>query len=492
MKKYVILFLSLFFFWVSSQEKETNKIDLLLKKSTKLLEYDGLKSLEYSKEASLIAEKIGDSERKAKSYLNIAKSLFDLDMYKESLNYIDKGLKEKATNENIVLKASLKEIKASDYFSLYLDDQAFAEFLSASDLISNRTDSESVKILARINANLGLIFYFKKDYKKADDYINKSLKLYTKVSSVHFDKYEYSGLYIVKGRISIQGKKQDSSIYFIQKAYDLVKKDTLHPNYRQLSAFADYYNDTKQYSKALDYYLKVIQEMEKFKIKNANYQIRVYTTIAEIYGALGDKKNQNIYLEKYITENKKFQSKNIENVQVAINTILSEKNNEISFIENRKNIWLFSIIIIFIIAFIGFYFIYNKINQKRKKTIRELEMKEAIITEKELHTNELKLKVNEAFDEIIDLAKENHPNFYTRFLEVYPDFQKKLLIINSNLQNSEMVLLAYIYLNFTTKEIADFTNKSPRTIQNRKHHLRKKLGISSSEDLYMWIKTNCM
>ena len=99
--------------------------------------------------------------------------------------------------------------------------------------------------------------------------------------------------------------------------------------------------------------------------------------------------------------------------------------------------------------------------------------------------------MNENFNEIITLAKENHPNFYTRFIEVYPDFQNKLLSINNNLQTSELVLLAYIYLNFTTKEIADFTFKSPKTIQNRKHLLRKKLGVSSSEDISVWLKSNC-
>jgi DNA-binding NarL/FixJ family response regulator len=97
--------------------------------------------------------------------------------------------------------------------------------------------------------------------------------------------------------------------------------------------------------------------------------------------------------------------------------------------------------------------------------------------------------VNESFDEIINLAKENHPNFYTRFQEVYPDFQRKILEINSTLQNSELILLAYIYLNFETKEIADYLFKSPKTIQNRKHNLRKKLQIPSSIDFYVWLRT---
>ena len=88
------------------------------------------------------------------------------------------------------------------------------------------------------------------------------------------------------------------------------------------------------------------------------------------------------------------------------------------------------------------------------------------------------------------LAKKNDPNFYTRFSEVYPYFQDKLLSINLNLQTSELILLAYIYLNFETKEIADYIFKSSKTIQNRKHLLRKKLNIPTHQDFHIWLKSN--
>ncbi|MFD1771621.1 helix-turn-helix transcriptional regulator [Sphingobacterium suaedae] len=95
------------------------------------------------------------------------------------------------------------------------------------------------------------------------------------------------------------------------------------------------------------------------------------------------------------------------------------------------------------------------------------------------------------FEEILNLAKGNHANFFARFQQYYPSFQSNLLQINPNLQNSELTLLAYIYLNFQTKEIAAYTFKSPKTIQNRKHLLRKKLRIASNEDIYVWLRAVC-
>lgn len=487
--KQVILIFMLISGLLLSQNNEKEKIDILLKSSTDNLEYNGIKSLEYSKKASLIAEEIEDSEQKAKAYLIIAKSLYNLDMYKESMTYIEQGLNEKYTNNNIVLKASFKEFKAYNYFSLYLDDQALEEYKNVINLISQQTDIESYKILSRVYASISLMYAFKKDNKTANYYINKALKNYQNVPVNKIDKFDFSGLLIVKGRVCLSNNKVDSAFYYIKKSYDFVKDDKKHSNYRQLSALAEFYYTTKQYSKALDYYLKVINEMEKFDIKNANYLIEIYPTIAELYERLDDSENQKIFLDKYRKESEQFQKTNTENVQAIINSILNQKNKDVSFAQKRSVTWISLVVIIAIIISVLFYLIYKKLNRKRKKTMGELIVKDAIIIEREKNEKKLKLKLNETFNEIITLAKENHPNFYTRFIEVYPDFQNKLLSINNNLQTSELVLLAYIYLNFRTKEIADFTFKSPKTIQNRKHLLRKKLDIPASEDMAVWLRS---
>jgi tetratricopeptide (TPR) repeat protein len=228
-------------------------------------------------------------------------------MYEESLAYIEKGLNEKYTNNDVVLEASLKEIKAYNYFSLYLDDQALEEYKSVIYLVSKRTDTESHKILSRIYASIALMYALKNNNTTASYYINKALKHYQKVPVNKFEKFDLSGLYIVKGRICLTDKKTDSAFYYIEKGYDFVKDDKKHSNYKQLSALADFYYTTKQYSKALDYYLKVIDDMEKFKIKNANYLIEIYPTIAELYQKLDDSENQKLFLDKYRKESEQFQ-----------------------------------------------------------------------------------------------------------------------------------------------------------------------------------------
>ena len=120
--------------------------------------------------------------------------------------------------------------------------------------------------------------------------------------------------------------------------------------------------------------------------------------------------------------------------------------------------------------------------------MEETKEKETIIKEKEEETKELKLKVNEAFDEVVQLAKDNSPEFLTRFQEVYPNFQEKLLKINPQIRTSELTFCAYLFLGFSTKEIAEYTFKAVKTIENNRYNIRKKLGLSPEKDLLVWLR----
>lgn len=95
----------------------------------------------------------------------------------------------------------------------------------------------------------------------------------------------------------------------------------------------------------------------------------------------------------------------------------------------------------------------------------------------------LKQKSNETFDTLIRLAKNNSPEFWAYFQENNPDFSRKLLEICQNLKTIELILCAYIYLGFNTKDIAEYTFKAVQTIKNNKYNLRKKLSITTKDDM---------
>lgn len=110
-----------------------------------------------------------------------------------------------------------------------------------------------------------------------------------------------------------------------------------------------------------------------------------------------------------------------------------------------------------------------------------------IINEQDAIKN--KTNIRPDVGELIHLAKENSPNFLTRFQDAFPVFCEKITTIYPDIQNSELLFCAYLRLNFSTKDIAKFTFVSPKSIQMRKYRLRKKLNIPSEKDIYMWIKS---
>ncbi|WP_414844158.1 helix-turn-helix transcriptional regulator [Chryseobacterium sp. IT-36CA2] len=71
---------------------------------------------------------------------------------------------------------------------------------------------------------------------------------------------------------------------------------------------------------------------------------------------------------------------------------------------------------------------------------------------------------------------------------MYPNVCAAILKINPRLISSELKFCALLFLNFSTKDIAEYTFTSPKTVQNRKNGIRKKLNIPSDTDLYLWFK----
>ena len=88
---------------------------------------------------------------------------------------------------------------------------------------------------------------------------------------------------------------------------------------------------------------------------------------------------------------------------------------------------------------------------------------------------------------VLELAKNNSTFFYAKFQEIFPVFCSNLIKKSSTLVITEMQLCAYLKLNFTTKEIAFYTKSTVQGVNQKKYRLRKKLNISSDEDLNVWM-----
>ncbi|MDN4014980.1 hypothetical protein QX233_21145 [Chryseobacterium gambrini] len=99
-------------------------------------------------------------------------------------------------------------------------------------------------------------------------------------------------------------------------------------------------------------------------------------------------------------------------------------------------------------------------------------------------------KNNVSPDDLYDLnnlAKENSSLFFLKFSQTFPFFIQKIKKNYPSLTHNEIMVCAYLKLNYSTKEIAIYSNSSLRSIENKKYRIRKKIELESKEDLALFI-----
>jgi tetratricopeptide (TPR) repeat protein len=84
------------------------------------------------------------------------------------------------------------------------------------------------------------------------------------------------------------------------------------------------------------------------------------------------------------------------------------------------------------------------------------------------------------FDEI---GTELLEDFDKRIIQSNEDFFRILLGIYPDLKPNELKLCAYLRLNLSTKEMSDILNKSARTIETIRFSIRKKMNLSTTDNL---------
>ncbi|MGA0374597.1 MAG: helix-turn-helix transcriptional regulator [Flavobacteriaceae bacterium] len=78
-------------------------------------------------------------------------------------------------------------------------------------------------------------------------------------------------------------------------------------------------------------------------------------------------------------------------------------------------------------------------------------------------------------------------NFEVEFAKVYPNFTKKLILLNEQLTFTEVKICMYIKMNFSNKQILDLMHISESTLSNLRSSIRKKLNLDRKKGLFTTI-----
>ncbi|MVZ66145.1 diguanylate cyclase [Sphingobacterium sp. DK4209] len=111
---------------------------------------------------------------------------------------------------------------------------------------------------------------------------------------------------------------------------------------------------------------------------------------------------------------------------------------------------------------------------------------------KSLLINQLHQKINQDsphqhLENLVKQAMDDNLLFIPTFKQVFPHLYDRLCEQKPDFTQDEFKLIAYIKLGFTTKDIARCTNITVRSVQTKKHRLRKSFAIEPDQDLYLWV-----
>jgi len=82
-----------------------------------------------------------------------------------------------------------------------------------------------------------------------------------------------------------------------------------------------------------------------------------------------------------------------------------------------------------------------------------------------------------------EVSRDPLSDFEQMFVQMHGGFYEKLLGICPELSKSELQMCALLRMNLPSKEMANLLNLTVSTIDQRRHSIRKKLGLNSQDNL---------
>ncbi|WP_164463240.1 transcriptional regulator [Chryseobacterium sp. G0201] len=461
----VLLSILLFFVFEFKAQSTVNEIDSMqINTFNRLLRAGNFNGVVVQEREFIEKSKnIDYSKGEIRGYINIANVLNAMKRNQESLKFIEIASMKLSKNEDDGLQAYLHNTYGQNYYSLGLYEHSIKYFDIALEF------AKKIKNTKEREKRLYSIY----DWKRS------SFEFLGMMDSVYSTEHKCMRspmpmLYITIAERHYKDHNIDSAEYYINKANNLLftKQIPLEGKANVLRAFGRLNIEKRNYGKALDYLLNSLKITQKAKLRRR--ELESYKLIAEAYKGLNDLDMENEYLSKYSKLNDSLQKEK----DAAVNTVIEKMLTEQEENEKRahRNLYYIIFTIIFISGIV-IYLIYNRYKTRQK-------LKDDLISQK---VEEFKRKLDNTYEELIHLARNSDPSFMNRFKELHPEFYHNLTSKYHNLTLNDMRLCAFIKLNFSNKEIAEYDHISLRTVESKKYRLRKKLNLSGDIDFNKWV-----
>lgn len=482
MKRQFLLFiLCLLTLNTFANDGKKQEVDSLLKKTKELIDAGQLlPHLETAIEALNISNAANYDDGKAKSRFYIAEGLVNLGLFKEGLKHLELIKHTNHYKEKILMQSEVHRVLGRAYGGLNLYQQAVREFRLQLGLIKNLTGLKQKLSYQFTYENLSVVF----DHLKQLDSVEKYSLLQLQ-NLRDFDERKEPMRYLIVydnlGQLYVNKGDFSNAQRYLDKSIALVEKYNIPIIFNTMQFFGNLELAKGNYKQAAVFYEKSLANKRKIGIRNGIKNS--YRQLADCYreGNL-DKAKADEYEMAFSRLNDSLEWENRQVVDQVLNQILKLKDEE-SATKVSKSVRISIVILIVLIIAVTFFVWRVRHNRKL------LGQKEEALQETETINRELTEQIGEnKFNNLIELAKSNNPEFLTLFAELYPQFIQALKTLDPNIRTTELEFCAMAFLNFSTKNIAEYTFVTVRAVQVRKNRLRKKLEIPSDADFNTWMR----
>ena len=512
-RSFLLIVVTVFFFplfFPQQISREEIQVENLLKKASELKYSDWNSAKKLIDKAEKTTEKSENKSVNAKFKYEAASIYYDRDLFDISLKY---ALESYHYYKNIdAAKAAESEnLLAIIYARMNNKDEALKYFRSYYNHIRHGDKDLSAKALN----NIGTLYLNSGKTDSAFYYFNKSIEL--------LQHSKNSGLVLMANTnlartLAKVGKNKQAEQQFM-KAEKLLK-NTEDPGLNGMVylEIAQFYLNSGKPQLAVEY----AERAKKYAhVKYSFFNSNVMKTMYQAYLAAGNSQKSAEYFQVYdrIRDSLNIEEKAVNIEKEKIQESFKNKEKEMELANSKKRLQLGVVVLaLLLLSSILFFFLLryrnnlekekleNELSQSRENELKlALELRNKELVSKSILESEqsnLYQKVVEDLKEIKDLnspeefrrelnsiifklsrnpGKSSWEEFNLRFNNVYDSFYEKLQEKHPNLNHNDKRLCAFIKLNLTSKDIADLTKTSVKSVENSRTRLRKKLSLTNTK-----------
>jgi tetratricopeptide (TPR) repeat protein len=432
-------------------------------------------------------EKAGNERAVSTALLNIGVVMKMVNEYDKALDYMKRSLEI----EEVMQQKSQLAVRYYNMADLYLE---MGENEKAYDycqkILSVAGEIGSQPFRSECDFLLGKYYFLQKDYLKARQYFT----LATDSANGTTNKPLLTNIYIWLGKTYLGQGEYDRAIRSALTAYELAQDMGLLSLQKEASYIL--YESHEKWDKpveALNWHKKYLEHSDSISYFNQHKEIKA---IESRYNYEKKAKENELLKNRASLQEQKLRNRTIVTITLIIIISFSVLLILLLFRRNRDAKMLYEQQQMLNLQHLQE--IENELDGKKRELASKLMFlnhKNDLINRIIQRLQEIQDSSENSTDELNDIVSElrvespqsNWKEFEAQFIQVHPDFYKRLFERHPELTSYEQRICAFLRMNLNSKEISAITGRSLKSIEVTRSRIRTKLKLSRKDNLNSYL-----